>query len=200
MGGIGSGRRIQNPSITQFLQLDVRRLERLGVLRIGAANSLQWTKDGTVKMRASVFSRASGLTIRCKLFTICAEGTDATYYVIIVKTPCNFGGSRSWLVCPECSRRAAILYCGDKRLTCRACRRPTYPIQTVAPMGRALARAQKLRTKLGGSVDLDMPFPERPKGMHSFTYTKLAIRAMLAEAQFNAEVRTWTDQILSPRG
>lgn len=193
MGGIGSGRRAKNPSITQFLQLDVRRLQRLGVLKMGAVGLLQWTKEGKVRMRGFLSSRVSDITIQCETFGVCAPRTKSSHNIAVVRTPCHFGGSRPWLVCPDCSRRVAILYCGDKRLSCRPCRRPTYPIQMITPMGRPLARAQKMRLQLGGSVDLDMPFPERPKGMHSFTYTKLAIRAMVAESQYNAAEGEWID-------
>jgi hypothetical protein len=62
-------------------------------------------------------------------------------------------------------------------------------------MSRSLARAQRFRVEIGGSVDLTLPFPMRPKGMHIFTYLKLAIRGMAAEAQFNTDVRNWTDNI-----
>src|SRR5215472_1990244 len=42
-------------------------------------------------------------------------------------TPCNYGGTRPWFLCPRrgCGRRVAILYC-DSDFGCRTCRRLTY--------------------------------------------------------------------------
>jgi hypothetical protein len=201
MGGIGSGRRRQNPSISRFHQLDVRQMQRQGALESGTVRSCQWTKDGTVLARAFLSIGASGLTIRYQPLSASGSGSQTTHEVGIVRTVCHFGGGRPWFLCPEpgCARRVAILY-GDTRLACRHCRRPTYPIQMVAPISRPLARAQKIRMKLGESVDIGTPFPERPKGMHSWRYTRLAIRAMAAEAQCNADIRDWADQVLAQRG
>jgi hypothetical protein len=48
-------------------------------------------------------------------------------------------------------------------------------------MSRRMSQAQKIRKRLGGSVNLDEPFPEKPKGMHWRTYRKLGARAGHAE-------------------
>lgn len=198
MGGIGSGRTRSNPLSSSFCQLDVRHLQRLGNLDPGSVSRCEWTKDGTVLAQALLSAGSSGLTIRYEPAMTGRSTASCTLHAGIDRTPCRFGGSRPWFRCPECRRRVAILY-GDSRLACRHCRRPTYPVQRLAPMGRSLARAQRLRVQLGGSVDLTLPFPPRPKGMHSFTYTTLAIRAMAAEAQFNAALGHWVDKVRAGR-
>ena len=111
-------------------------------------------------------------------------------------TPCNYGGRRPWFLCPRrgCGRRVAVLY-GGSDFGCRACRRLTYNTQRVSPESRSLERAQRLRVRLGGSVDITQPFPDRPKGMHFLTYMKHAMRAWRAEAQANAELIEWVDSI-----
>jgi hypothetical protein len=195
MGGIGSGRQQQHPSITSFLQLDVRQLQRQGSLEPSVVGSCQWTKNGRVLARAFLSTKLSNLMIRYQAWDLRGESTEKTFVAAIVRTECHFGGSRPWLACPTCNRRTAILYGGDGRLCCRLCRRATYPIQMVPPVGRPLARAQRLRLQLGGTVDLDTAFPQKPKGMHSFTYTKLAIRALVAESQSNQAIATWVDSI-----
>lgn len=196
MGGIGSGRQQQNPSTSSFCQLDVRRLQRQGTFNPGAFRACQWAKDGVVVARAFLSMGARSLTIRYETWKVCPS--DVTITVALVRTPCHFGGSRLWFLCPaeDCGRRVAILY-GDAGLGCRYCLRPTYPIQMIAPIGRGLAQTQKIRVMLGGSVDMALPFPARPKGMHQFTYTKLAIQAMRAESQFNDDVGSWVDSVLS---
>jgi hypothetical protein len=80
-----------------------------------------------------------------------------------------------------------ILY-GDGNFVCRKCRGISYQIQRIAPSCRALARAQLLRAKLGASLDVSAPLPPKPKGMHSWTYTKLGIRVLVAERKAAAEL------------
>ena len=36
-------------------------------------------------------------------------------------TPCHYGGSRPWFLCPGCQRRVAILCCRGKWFLCRHC-------------------------------------------------------------------------------
>ena len=52
-----------------------------------------------------------------------------------------------------------------------------------------------IRVRLGGTVDITQPFPERPQGIHFLTYMKHAMRARRAEAQANAELIEWVDSI-----
>jgi hypothetical protein len=84
-------------------------------------------------------------------------------------TPCNFGGSQPWFVCPGqgCARRVAILYGPEPaQLLCRHCRDLTYQSQRTWELGRAEWRTQKAAERLA-------PDGGRPKGMHHTTYLKL---------------------------
>ncbi len=84
-------------------------------------------------------------------------------------TPCNFGGSRPWFVCPGegCARRVAILYGpGPGQLLCRYCRDLTYQSQRTWELGRAERRTEKAAARLAADGG-------RPKGMHHTTYLKL---------------------------
>jgi hypothetical protein len=51
-----------------------------------------------------------------------------------------------------------------------------------------LERAQRLRVRLGGSVDLTQSFPAKPKGRHFFTYMSLPL-FVLVEATGAASAR-----------
>lgn len=85
-------------------------------------------------------------------------------------TPCNFGGSRPWFVCPGegCGRRVAILYGPEPgQLLCRHCRDLTYESQRTWYLGRAEWRTEMARSRLA-------PDGGRPKGMHHTTYVRLA--------------------------
>jgi hypothetical protein len=69
----------------------------------------------------------------------------------LVWTPCNFGGSRPWFVCPGqgCGRRAAILYLleEDDSFLCRLCLDLPYKSQGEDPIGRARRRVEKARAR-----------------------------------------------------
>ena len=100
------------------------------------------------------------------------------YAVAIQWTPCHYGGSRPWFVCPAkgCGRRVAILY-GGSIFACRHCYQLAYPSQQESAAGRALHKAQAIRVKLGGTANLTHPFPLKPKHMHAATYEQLRLRA-----------------------
>ncbi|MGH9961368.1 MAG: hypothetical protein ACREBC_30285, partial [Pyrinomonadaceae bacterium] len=94
-------------------------------------------------------------------------------------TPCNFGGQRPWFVCPGwgCGRRVATLYAAGSRVLCRNCLGLSYPSQREDAGDRALRRAQRIRMKLGGSPNMTLPFPPKPKWMRWETYWRLRTRA-----------------------
>ena len=100
------------------------------------------------------------------------------YPVRLVRTPCHYGGHRTWFLCPArgCGRRVAILYAGNI-FACRHCYGLAYHSQRVQGYQRALSHAQAIRVKLGGSGSLADPFPSKPKGMHRSTYQRLRLEA-----------------------
>jgi hypothetical protein len=201
MGGLGSGRRRQNPSPSRFCKIDVRLLQRGGKLTAGQIATLQWTKDNAVVGTAHIRANGAYLTVRYG-----APGTSDTWQydmksIYLSWTSCYYGGRRAWFLCPStnCGRRVAILY-GGRGLACRHCRKLSYPTQRIAPESRALARAQCLKVRLGGSVDMSSPIPPKPKGMHSWTYTRLAIKALAAEAEANKSIVRWLNDRKSKIG
>jgi hypothetical protein len=106
---------------------------------------------------------------------------DVECPVSITWTPCHYGGKRPWFVCPAqgCGRRVAILYL-DGVFACRRCYQCVYESQRRAGWERALAKAQRIRMRLGGSGSVYEPFPLRPKRMHRTSYAKLRREEALA--------------------
>jgi len=196
MGGTGSGRTRKNQSPSSFLKIDVRRLQREGALGQGAPFMWQWTLNGRSTGHAYAANKGASLSIDYGFRTTGGVWKQSNFVLSLVQTPLHYGGSRPWFLCPQsnCGRRVAILY-GDTEFACRKCRKLSYPTQRVAPASRALARTQSLRVRLGGSADLSQPFPAKPKGMHSWRYTKLGLRALRAEAQYDADICRWVDSI-----
>jgi hypothetical protein len=121
---------------------------------------------------------------------------DTNCRVLLDTTPCNYGGVRYWFLCPVagCCRRVAILYLGDKYPACRHCLRLAYQTQNESSADRALSKAQRIRMKLGGSANMLMPFPFKPKRMHWRTYAGLRAKAEAATERSIAGLRLWLDR------
>jgi hypothetical protein len=196
MGGYGSGRKRVRRSEGSYRKLDIRRLSREGALAAGCDCSVSW--PGRRAPLAQLHIKASNGELRFSYGDRAGKGRlrEADLTVALVWTSCHYGGRRPWFRCPRggCGRRVAILY-ADNDFACRHCRALVYDTQRVAPESRALDRAQRLRVRLGGSVDMTQPFPTRPKGMHFLTYMKHSMRAWSAEDKANAEMRKWLDTL-----
>ena len=83
------------------------------------------------------------------------------------------GGERLWLACPLCDGRARVLrWFGGWR--CGACHPVRYAERSA--LDHAFDAPAAIRTKLGGSADLDAPFPARPLGMRRKRYADLMER------------------------
>jgi hypothetical protein len=92
-------------------------------------------------------------------------------------TPCNYGGHRTWFLCPRCWKRVAVLYGAGKYFLCRHCYDLTYSSQQENRADRLMRKARKIRERMGGGASLIDPFPDKPKNMHWKTYWRLRERA-----------------------
>jgi ribosomal protein L37AE/L43A len=114
--------------------------------------------------------------------------------IVTTWTETNFGGRRQWFLCPTCDRRCRILYrIADGPLWgCRACLDGRYASEHKSRGDRKLQKAFNLRERLGQcSGGLDVPFPERPKGMHHRTYARLRLQGLKLEEEL------WLDALKS---
>src|SRR5262249_57089346 len=74
--------------------------------------------------------------------------------VEIVRQPRHLGGSQAYWCCPKCSALRSHLFVLDGSLLCRVCGKLTHRSRHVP---RAVARAAKLRRRLGGPPGLLAP-------------------------------------------
>lgn len=156
-------------------KIDVFSLNRDGLLRSGTWFTVRWGRNGvetgTIQGRTAWNSIVLSYQHR-------RPGADEwqqkEYPVELVRTPCHYGGERTWFLCPArgCGRRVAVLY-GGGIFACRHCHQLVYESQREQPHYRALRRAQAIRMKLGGSGSMAEPFPDKPTGMHWQTYERL---------------------------
>ena len=123
------------------------------------------------------------------------EGYRIAPGVSVTTTACNFGSARSWFVCPvqECSRRVARLYLVGGRYACRHCHGLAYRTQHENAYDRGLLKAQRIRMKLGGSANMTLPFPPKPKGMRWRTYHRLEAADAGGTMRWVTGMQAWLD-------
>jgi hypothetical protein len=196
---LSQGRKRTNLMRSDFVELDIRLLQCEGMLLNGISISLQWKDLDEVRASATISSFSSYVSVSYR-DELTRPGTTRLQ-LGVEWARCHYGGTRVWFRClrPDCGRRAAILY-GRQDFACRTCRHFSYPTQRLTVLGRAMFRAQKLRVGLGGASDLDQPFPSRPKRMHTWTYTRIALRAHNAECELSDHVAGWVEEMRGRRG
>lgn len=196
MGGPGSGNHYRfgaKHRVEDCLSFDVRNWRREGVLEPGRSTTRAWYRDGrkvsSIDVRA--FRGAVELSYSVGPGGALGRKEDMRYTVPLTWTPCNFGGSRPWFLCPgmvngvACGRRVAKLYLRHRYFLCRHCHDLTYASRQQGGRIAALrSKCQRIRQKLGGSANMTEPFPKRPKGMHLRTYMRLFLEYEKADEEY----------------
>ena len=182
MGGYGSGRRWSCKATTSgYYRLDVRWLQRKGLLLPGRYSPLTWSRDGQPIGRINLRSEIDRVILSYRHRRLDESWQEREYSVTLEWTRCYYGGSRPWFRCPAsgCGHRVAVLY-GSVIYACRQSHQLADESQREPAYRRALGRAQAIIERLGGTwAD---GFPDRPKGMHYRTYRHLLQRYEYAEA------------------
>jgi hypothetical protein len=176
MGGTGSGRRYQGGknTTTDMRTLDVRYLQREGLLTKGRTSSLNWSRCGNVIASIQITAKADCVVLSYRYQKFGGDWQDMAYPVYLEKTNCNLGGQRVWFLCPAhgCGKRAAILY-GGHIFACRNCQKLTYASTRESIDDRAARKADRIREKLRWEPGILNPNGSKPKGMHWKTYQRL---------------------------
>jgi len=178
LGGIGSGGHNSSGRMTveDCRCIDVNELKRFGYLRPNSG-TLTWYREGEAV--ASIYVRGGWGSVKLSYRTkgYWDEGWEPVEQKIpIFWQPCHFGGERPLFVCPYCAQHAIKLHLRS-RFYCRECQNLTYESRREDKISRRIYRAQRLREKLGGSPNLSLPFPSKPKGMHWKTYARYVEKA-----------------------
>ena len=171
MGGYGSGARHRWASKTdEFHKLDLASFKREW-FESWRRGSLRWSRGGV--QTGSIGYHLSPHSMRLTYSTT-RQGErvsiDERFALAFTEQP--FGGRRRWILCRSCGRRCRVLY-GGAYFRCRQCWKATYPSQYETIRVRGLARAERVRDRLGGEPGFLNPFPDKPKGMHWRTYRRL---------------------------
>lgn len=162
MGGFGSGRPGWRPIGEHLLRLDVRQLQHRDCLRSGLTFSWRWSQGdepaGTIRITTSAeFIRL--------VYSVTRDGQreDLDYPVYLDRTPCNYGGTRTWFLCPRCGRRVAVLFAG-RRFWCRHCHGVAYAVENEDKLSRMLRRSNKLRERVQAQAGMAYPVTFKTQG------------------------------------
>ena len=152
MGGIGGGRQWggqRKGRSEQYPGLDVRRLQRHGLLLPGQSFQYHWRRKRERAATINLTALENRVVLRHEHLLSSPVWNREEYTVQLEWLPCNYGGRRAWFRCPVsgCGRRVAILY-GNGIFACRNCHRLAYSSQRIQPWDRALRRAQAIRQRL----------------------------------------------------
>lgn len=194
-GGINSGtwfRPEKRAIVEDHLHLDIRKLNRGGLLEPSWSGRLKWRAGnhelGSIDLAVEAGDRyPAAIRLGYRKY-----GESISYAIGISWTPCSFGGYRPWWHCPgnNCGRRVAILHL-ERYFLCRHCLDLAYQSTREPPIARYRQRAEKLRYRLGGLGRGSEPIPPKPKGMHKTTYRRLSAELFEAEMAANRVYCEW---------
>jgi hypothetical protein len=176
MGSSNSGNHGGKRCTRDMWALDVRKLQRDGLLKPGQWFPWQWTRRGEVVASISVRTDEGGVNLDCRARGHGGEWLQMGCPVRVTWTNCNYGGQRAWWLCPAvgCGRRVAVLYVG-KVCACRHCHNLSYQSQREQAVDRDIGKADALRKRLGWVPGILHGEGGKPKGMHWKTYNRLRI-------------------------
>lgn len=164
----GAGRPAQHKKTSNYRSMDVRRLQREGLLKDGAAYGWSW-KDDAGNETASIGVQVEGGGVRFT-YTIGGEH-DVNELVRLTQTACNYGGGRMWFVCSYCAGRCALVYIG-RQVACRKCLKLKYPSQSDDETDASWRRQRKMAAKIGADGN-NWLWKQKPKGMHQSTFQRI---------------------------
>lgn len=159
----GAGRPACKGKAEACMRLDVRDWARRGLLRPGYQGTWSWSNSQTGEHTGSIgFCIEDGFAA----LSYSLNGQPRTQRIPMLRTSCNYGGSRPWFACPHCRDRVAVLYMRRGAFCCRKCAQVAYYSQSEDECGRAWRKQQKAEAKLDSNW-------RRPKGMHHATRERL---------------------------
>jgi hypothetical protein len=195
MGGIGSGRQFHfsTRSYTDdYLDLDIRTLNQRGWLDKTTYQNLSWKRNGqeigSVKFlvwtRVQFPDEKPNVTLRYKSRTNGGEWKELNYPIELETTKCNFGGERYWFKCPECNKRACVLY-GGTIFKCRTCHGLVHKSRNESALDQATRRLDKEKCKLWPDESLcfydSVDWLDKPKWIRCNTFESKKVKLIKLE-------------------
>ena len=184
MGGSGSGEwfRYGSKKSTTDSQhdIDIRWMKKNNRLRPGITDSLSWSRRGRETGSVGYTMEESRMILYYRYRPHGGEWEQVEQTIQFDRTPCNYGGSRIWFLCPYCGKRVAVLYGAGKYFLCRHCHNLAYASQQESGSSRLIRKARKIRRRLNAPGSIFEPILFKPKHMHRKTFDRLRNEAYRA--------------------
>lgn len=172
MGGYFSGGGRNAAKESSMRRLDMADLKRLGMLQPGGRYSLAWFQGGEKTGSIVVRPSFNSVLLEYKARQWGDDWQEIEDRIPLAFSTPNYGGRRTWFVCPSCGKRKRVLW-GGTYFRCAKCYGMVYDSQYEDRASRLIQKSQKVRMKLGGDANLIDWFPPRPKRMRRKTYERL---------------------------
>jgi len=176
MGGSGSGNRYRwdsNSTTESQRRIDIRWLKNQGYLRPGHIGFLSWSRGNEQTGSIGYRMETDRMVLNYRHRPRGGEWENVKQVVLFDRTQCNYGEHRTWMLCPRCWQRVALLYGAGKYFWCRHCYDLTYSSQQESRPDRLMRKARKIRARLGASNNLMESILFKPKNMHQKTFDRL---------------------------
>jgi hypothetical protein len=188
MGGLGSGgwfRYGSKKSTTDSQhQIDIRWMKKSNMLRPGTTGSLSWSRHGKETGSVGYRMEENQMTLHYKHRLHGGEWKQVEQTIPFDRTPCNYGGCRTWFRCPHCMKRVAVLYGAGKYFLCRCCHDLVYASQQEDRCARLARKSRKIRGRLNASQSLMELVLFKPKNMHQKTFDRLRYEVYLTDERY----------------
>ena len=149
MGGYGSGRVGERKLITNLRFLNVRWMNKQGLLKSKGIKTINWSCNGKPWGEMEVMVEVGYIRLIYKESRNDGPWEAKDVKIKLLKTPCRFGGYQYWFECPVCRRRVCCVYLSEA-WCCRHCARLAYPSENEDELERLRSKALKLKEKLEG--------------------------------------------------
>jgi hypothetical protein len=169
-------------TVEETKRIDIRYMQKKRYLTPGTSGSLSWTCNGEPSGNIN-FRSLNGQIILNYRFRDCSYGEDwesVKQTIYLDSTPCHFGGTRLWFICPHCQQRCAVLCSAGKYFLCRQCSGLSYYSQLKGKIDRINDQKNKLADRM-----FDDTGWRKKKGMHQTTFDRLYSKHCLLEMQFD---------------
>ena len=194
MGGMGSGRPPNGPTLDASIPLDLPKLHRDGLLPPSrkVEGSLTWRSVSSGHKAASMnFTALADPERRTGFLQLdwrsCRYGeenwTNRSQHIALEALSQRFGGVSWYFTCPVSGRRCRKFYMppGALHFAARQVWKLPYASQREAPYDRAISQAHKIRRRLGAPLGIG-DWVDRPRGMHRATFERYVERLENYEA------------------
>lgn len=184
MGGLGSGgwNLKHRSTVERNRRISADYLRKNGCLEPDTLSFITWTSsDGDVNS-IQVSSEVGCVSLTYRYRIAGGDWHDVEQFISLASVPCNYGGERSFFLCPHYGSRRRYLYGAGKLFLCRACHDLTYASQRERAPDRAGRQARKIRRRLDVDLVLEGWIGPKPKGMHQKTFDRLSDKIHEKEA------------------